>query len=71
MASAKAKRLQALDDDIVELNSTWGCVMDDGLREADETLRAGAGDNDDSQEAWSVVSRAFATSVKALRDLSR
>jgi hypothetical protein len=71
MASAKAKRLQELDDDIVQLNSTWGMVMDDGLREADETLRAGAAADDDAREAWSLVSRAFASSVKALRDLSR
>lgn len=69
MASAKGKRMQALDEDVVALNSTWGSVMDDGLRQADETLRADDG-NDETREAWAVVSRAFRSGVSALRDLA-
>jgi hypothetical protein len=70
MASAKGKRMQGLDEDIVALNSTWGSVMDDGLRQANETLRADDWENDETREAWTVVSRAFRSGVSALRDLS-
>jgi hypothetical protein len=70
MASAKGKRMQGLDEDIVAMNSTWGSVMDDGLRQANETLRADDGENDETREAWAVIGRAFRSGVSALRDLS-
>jgi hypothetical protein len=70
MAIVKGKRVHAINEDIAALNSSWGCVMDSGLREADETLRADGAGNDATREAWFVVSRAFRSGVTALRDLS-
>jgi hypothetical protein len=71
MANVKLRRNAALEEDTAKLDLAWGPLIRDGLREADATLQADTAIDADAQEAWSVVSRAFASSAGALRDLSR
>ena len=56
-----------------QLNSTWGSLIDQGLRQANDTLATlAAGDSrdlDNSHEAWSLIGRAFESSASALRAL--
>ena len=82
MSNSKPRQHAERRSDIAELSSTWGHLIDEGLREARATLieldspahahARASGDTaaGESREAWLLIGRAFHSSASALRALA-
>lgn len=60
-------------DEPGDLAGSWGLLIDQGLRQAHDTLVTleahGSAEVESAHEAWSLIGRAFETSASALRAL--